>query len=65
MPLAILIYYSQKSIIRPKIYIKSKMPIDRIEPMFSLILLYHSTPTLPMLVLTPDIFKRNHITKYL
>ncbi len=45
----ILIYYRQKSIIRHKIYIKYKTLTDRIEPMISVLLLHHSTPTLPVL----------------
>ncbi len=42
------------------------MPIDRIEPMFSVILLHYTTPTLPVLLLTSDIFKKmSQLTKYL
>ncbi len=56
MPLAILIYYRQKSIIRPKMYIKLKTPTDRIEPMLSVVPLHHSTLTLPVLIKVGDIF---------
>ncbi len=53
----ILIYYRQKNIIRQQIYIKYKTLTDRIEPMLSVILLYRSTPTLPVLTNYSEIFK--------
>ena len=46
------------SIIRPKIYIKFKKPTDGIEPMHSMTPFHLSTPTLPVLGLQTDIFKR-------
>jgi hypothetical protein len=62
----ILIYYRQKSIIRHKIYTKYKTLTDRIEPMFSVLLLHHSTPTLPVLTWLYDIFKNIiQFTQYL
>jgi len=62
----VLIYYRQKSIIRHKIYIKYKMLTDRIEPMISVLLLHHSTPTLPVLTYFYDIFKNIiQFTQYL
>ncbi len=57
MHLVYLVYYRQKSIIRQKIYIKIKMFTDRIDPLLSVLLLYHSTPALPMLTLTNDMYE--------
>ena len=58
--------YMQKSIIRPKIYIKFKKPTNGIEPMLSMTPLHLSTPTLPVLVVHTDIFiKVKQVTKYL
>ncbi len=52
----ILIYYRQKSKIGQKIYIKYKILIFSIEPMLSVLLPHHSTPTLPVLTNFHDIF---------
>jgi hypothetical protein len=66
MHLVYLVYYRQKSIIRQKIYIKIKTLTDRIEPLLSVLLLYHSTPTLPVLIFPNDMFKNIcQFTEYL
>jgi hypothetical protein len=57
MHLVYLVYYRQKSIIRQKIYIKIKMFTDRIDPLLSVLLLYHSTPALPVLTHYNDMYE--------
>jgi hypothetical protein len=66
MPLVYLVYYGQKSIIRQKIYINVKMLPDKIEPKLSVILLYYSTPALPVLTYISSMFENvSQFTVYL